>query len=256
MLPTNVPRNSPFVAGSDATAVASCAMAFVADEMSRYCPSSRCCPSFFRSSMCRPIRHLPVSRRQLLAARRHILAGPSSCAAPCGLPALPRRLERSGGGTPSTTPATTPATPPAETPPAENPPAETPPAPAASTSRPSLYPPPLPSRLPFRDYDGGGGGGVEGVAAVSHCSTTLFPASPLPRLLLGVEEGKGEGVRFQGAAELGGAVKRGVVEWVWGLWGSGRGFRHRWLPLNSSPHPSLTSSFILISFPPLKRSLY
>ncbi|CAI5507299.1 unnamed protein product [Closterium sp. Naga37s-1] len=86
----------------------------------------------------------------------------------------------------------------------------------ASASRPSLYPPPLPSRLPFRDYDCGGGGGVEGVAAVSHCSTTLFPASPLPRLLLW-GGGGGDG---GGAAELGGAAKGGVVEWVWGFWGS------------------------------------
>ncbi|CAI5492367.1 unnamed protein product [Closterium sp. Naga37s-1] len=110
----------------------------------------------------------------------------------------------------------------------------------------------------------------EGVAAVSHYSTTLFPASPLPQLLLwgggggdggvgglafegqfsdycgwgrGVEEGRGEGVRFQGAAELGGVVQGG---WLSGCGDFGvrkRGFA----TLGSPPPPPLTT----LSPPPL-----
>ncbi|CAI5989518.1 unnamed protein product [Closterium sp. NIES-64] len=237
MLPTNVPRNSPFVAGSDATAVASCAMAFVADEMSRYCPSSRCCPSFFRSSMCRPIRHLPVSRRQLLAARRHILAARRHLPVASRQLIATRRQLHAARCTLTAFPARPPVDPYA--------------AAAAAHSAPAAPVPPRADSLRFPVAS-------KGVVAERHLQRQLQhhrhrqprprqqrtrqqrprqrqPPAPAARPSIlppspvafpsatttvgaevvwkgwppGVEEGKGEGVRFQGAAELGGAVKRG-----------------------------------------------
>ncbi|CAI5952722.1 unnamed protein product [Closterium sp. NIES-64] len=110
-------------------------------------------------------------------------------------------------------------------PPAVIPPAKTPPAPAASPNRPSLYPPLLPSCLPFRDYGCGGGGRRE---PLQH--------HPLPCL--------SPPATAAGAAEMGGVVKGGRLNRCGDLGVRKRGFAALGSPPTSSPHHSLTPPFV------------